>query len=121
MQIRLHEIEIGAAEPGQTADFFSSVLGLPVKLQEHGLTVFDSGMSGLDFNVSDHLPAGVVRVSFLTNDLQNCIVALENQQLPYEGPFESHLAMLAIRFKAPNGMDIVINTPTDSSPVWLKL
>jgi len=120
MQIRLHEIEIGATAPGQTATFFSSVLGLPVKLQENGLSVFDSGMSGLDFNVSDHLADGAVRVSFLTDDLQNCILTLEKQQQPYEGPYESHLGMLAIRFKAPNGTEIVINTPTDSSPLWLK-
>jgi len=121
MRIRLHEIETGATDPGQTSDFFSSVLGLPVKLQENNLTVFDSGIAGLDFNISDHLLAGAVRISFLTDDLQHCIQALEKQQLRLEGPYESHLGMLAVRFMAPNGIEVVINTATDSSPDWLKL
>lgn len=121
MRIRIHEIETGAAEPGQTAGFFSSVLGLPMKLQENNLTVFDSGIAGLDFNVSDHLITGAVRISFLTDDLQHCIHALEKQQIKFEGPYESHLGMLAIRFMLPNGIEMVINTRTDSSPEWLKL
>ncbi len=121
MRIRLHEIEMGTTEPNQTAGFFSSVLGLPVKLQENKLTVFDSGTAGLDFNVSDHLLAGAVRISFLTDDLQHFIQALEKQRLKFEGPYESHLGMLAIRFMAPNGIEVVVNTTTDSSPAWLKL
>lgn len=121
MRIRIHEIEMGAGEPGQAADFFSLVLGLPVKLQENNLTVFDSGIAGLDFNVSDHLLAGALRISFLTDDLQHCIQSLEKQQLKFGGPYESHLGMLAIRFITPNGIEIVINTRTDSSPEWLKL
>jgi catechol 2,3-dioxygenase-like lactoylglutathione lyase family enzyme len=121
MRIRLHEIEMGAAEPGQTTDFFSSVLGLEVKLQENALTVFDSGIAGFDFNVSDHLLAGAVRISFLTDDLQRCIQVLEQKQLRFEGPYESHLGMLAVRFMAPNGIEVVVNTTTDSSPAWLKL
>ena len=120
MFIRLHEIEMGDTQHNDAALFFSSVLGLPVKMNEHTLTVFDSGLKKLDFNVSDHLPEGVVRISFLTDHLQSVIQMLEKSSVQYEGPFASHLGMLAVRFKAPNGVEIVVNTATDSSPEWLK-
>ncbi|MBW0178076.1 VOC family protein [Sediminibacterium sp.] len=120
MHIRIQEIEMGAAEPGQTTNFFSSVLKLPVKLQENTLTVFDGGIPGLDINIADHLPPGAVRISFLTDDLQSLITIIKEQQLLFEGPYESHLGMLAIRFKTPDGIEIVVNTATDSSPGWLK-
>jgi len=120
MRIRLHEIETGISAAGQTENIFSSLLGLPVKLKENSLTVFDSGVPGLDFNVSDHLPPGAVRISFLTDDLQSLVQKLKEQQIVYEGPYESHLAMLAIRFKTPDGVEVVVNTATDSSPDWLK-
>lgn len=119
MRIGLHEIEMGASEPRQTADSFSSVLRLPLKLKENKPAVFDRGTAGLDFNVADHLPAGAVRISFLTDNLQSCIQPVEKQQFPYEGPYESHLSILAIRLRAPNRIEVVINTATDSSPVWL--
>lgn len=49
------------------------------------------------------------------------IHVLESHGISYEGPYESHLGMLTIRFKAPNGIEILVNTATDSSPVWLQI
>ena len=94
MHIRLHEIEMGAASATASTTFLSSILGLPVKLQENTLTVFDSGIKGLDLNVSDHLSAGTTRISFLTDDLQGFVQRLKEQAVTYEGPYESHLGML---------------------------
>lgn len=120
MRIRIHEIETGAANPEKTADLLSSLLGLPLKLQQASLTVLDSGITGLDFNISNHLAEGAVRISFLTDDMQSLIQHLNDRHITYEGPYESHLAMLAVRFKMLNGIEIVVNTATDSSPDWLK-
>lgn len=119
MKMRIHEIEIGAAEVGATKSFFQSILGLKPKLEEDNLIVFDSGNNGVDFNISNHLPAGVTQISFITDDLKAVMKQLDQSKIQYEGPFESHLAMLTLRLQTPDGVQIVINTPTDSSPDWL--
>lgn len=119
MKMRIHEIEIGAAELETTKSFFQSILGLKPKLEQNNLTVFDSGNNGLDFNISNHLPIGITQISFITDDLKAVMKQLNQSKIQYEGPFESHLAMLAIRLQTPDGIKIVVNTPTDSSPDWL--
>lgn len=118
--MRLHEIELGANNPTGISEMLASALGLPVKLSENTLTVFDTGNQGVDFNVANHLPDGTVRISFITDDLQAVVNRFKDQQISFEGPYESHLSMMAIKFVTPNGIHIVINTPTDSSPEWLK-
>ncbi|TDO28271.1 hypothetical protein [Sediminibacterium goheungense] len=121
MRIRLHEIETGASSLTSATDILSSVLGLSVKLQQEALTVFDAGIPDIDLNISHHLPEGAVRISFITDDMQTVIQRLQTKHLLFEGPYESHLGMLAVRFLLPNGIEIVVNTTTDSSPEWLKV
>lgn len=118
--MRLHEIELGANNPVVISDLLATTLELPVKLSENTLTVFDTGNQGVDLNVANHLANGAVRISFITDNLQAVIIRLKSQQITFEGPYESHLSMMAIKFVTSNGIVIVINTPTDSSPEWLK-
>lgn len=119
MKIRIHEIEIGAGAPATEKQFFQT-LGLSPALEEARLTVFNAGVKGLDFNVADHLPNGVVQISLLTDDLKQVMQVLTDNGTAFEGPFESHLAMLSVRLHSPSGINIIINTPTDGSPDWLK-
>jgi len=120
MRIRIHEIETGSKDPQASVSFFK-VLGLAPVIEQDGLTVFNSGQKGIDFNVSHHLPSGITRISFMTDDLKAMMQHLIDQQVLFEGPFESHLGMLSIQLQSPDGITIIINTPTDSSPSWLVI
>lgn len=117
--MRIHEIEIGAAQVSDAKNFFQSIFGLHSKVEENALVVFDSGINGLDFNVSNHLPSGGTQISFITDDLKTVMKQLAQSKIQFEGPFESHLEMIAIRLQTPDGVRIIVNTPTDSSPDWL--
>ncbi|MBL0882076.1 MAG: hypothetical protein IBJ16_01795 [Chitinophagaceae bacterium] len=120
MKIRIHEIEMGSQDLLYTSAFFK-LLGLPPAIEQDGLTVFSSGQPGMDLNVSKHMPQGITQLSFITDDLKSMMEQLTVQSILFEGPYESHLGMLSIRLVSPDGIPIVINTPTDSSPAWLQV
>lgn len=70
---------------------FETVLGLLPAVQQGGLTVFDAGLPGLDFNVFSHQAKGAVVISFLTGDLEEAQRRLSEKGIAYEGPAASHL------------------------------
>lgn len=121
MKIRLHEIELGTSEPEKSKQFYQSTLGLDLSVDQDGLKVFKTGIDGLDFNTSVHLPPKVVVASFITENLQEVIDRLNAMNIPFDGPKNSHLEMLSIEFKDPDGNIIKVNTPTSASPSWLKV
>lgn len=120
MKIRIHEIEMGSDNLSASGSFFK-MLGLQPTIEQSELTVFNSGQKGFDLNVSKHLSQGVTQISFITDDLKAMVQHLHEHQIAFEGPYESHLGMLSIKLQSPDGIPIVINTPTDSSPSWLIL
>ena len=101
--------------------FFQSLLGLNPNLQQERLAVFDAGVKGLDFNISNHLPPGNVVISFLTDDLEAVQEKLNNAGISFEGPVPSHLGMSSIHFKTPDGLPVKVNAPGPGSPDWLKV
>ena len=120
MKIRIHEIEMGSHDLSTSGTFFK-MLGLQPTIEQNELMVFNSGQKGMDLNVSKHLPQGVTQISLITDDLKAMMQQLHEQQVVFEGPYESHLGMLSIKLQSPDGIPIVINTPTDSSPSWLQV
>jgi hypothetical protein len=120
MKIRLHEIELGSANPGEDKKLFTDILGLRLSLEQEHLKVIDPGIPGLDLNFSTHLASGNVAISFLCDDLESVITILKQQNIPFFGPEKSHLGMLSIRFEQ-HGYTIKINTRTSESPDWLQL
>lgn len=121
MKIRLHEIEFGSNDVESTTLFYQTVFGLQPTIQQEGLTVLDAGLKGLDFNLSNHLPQGVLAVSFLTDNLSEIESRLKQAGITYQGPTSSHLDMSCLEFKNPDGYTIKVNTPGPSSPEWLKV
>jgi catechol 2,3-dioxygenase-like lactoylglutathione lyase family enzyme len=121
MKIRLHEIEYGSADPEKTKTFYDNLLGLDTKVDQEGLKVFNSGITGLDLNCSTHIAPLAVVTSFITDDLPAIIERLQQSGVPFEGPVASHLGMICIRFTNPDGFCIKVNTPTEASPPWLKV
>jgi hypothetical protein len=109
MKLRLHEIEIGTGNVANTTEFFQSALGLNPLLKQNGLTVFDAGLQGLDFNISNHLSTGNVILSFLTDDLAAVQEQLTKAGISFRGPSSSHLGMTFIQFNSPEGLLINVN------------
>lgn len=120
MKIRIHEIEMGSNDLSASGSFYK-MLGLQSVIEQSDLMVFNSGLNGIDLNVSKHLSQGVTQISFITDDLKAVMQLLTTHTIPFEGPYESHLGMLAVKLQSPDGIPIVINTPTDSSPTWLQV
>ena len=121
MKIRLQEIELGTHDTIVSKSFYNSILGLDTVVDQENLKVFESGIAGMDFNTSTHLPAKVMVTSFLTDDLQAVIERLTASRVPFDGPRKSHLGMTAIEFKDPDGYLIRVNQPSDTSPSWLTV
>jgi catechol 2,3-dioxygenase-like lactoylglutathione lyase family enzyme len=121
MKIRLQEIEFGTQNLDVSKGFYKSVLGLDTIVDQERLNVFKSGVEGMDFNTSTHLPAKVMVTSFLTDDLQTVIQRLIAGGISFEGPHNAHLGMSTIEFKDPDGYLIRVNQPGDSSPSWLQV
>lgn len=121
MKIRIQEIELGTNDPGKSKLFYSSILGLETTVDQSGLKVFNSGVTGVDFNTSTHFPYNTTVTSFLTDDLQTVIDNLSSKGIVFSGPKKSHLGMTTIEFNDPDGHLIRVNQPTKESPVWLKV
>jgi hypothetical protein len=121
MKVRLHEIEVGSNDVEKTTAFYQTIFLFQPAIRQEGLTVFDAGLKRLDFNLSSHLPQGIVAISFLTDDLSEIERRLKDAGIAYEGPSSSHLGMTCIEFRSPDGYVIKVNTPGPASPEWLKV
>ena len=121
MKIRLQEIEFGSQDPAISKDFYKSILGLDTVVDKENLNVFKSGIAGVDFNTSTHLPVNVTVTSFLTDDLQLIIERLNASGISFDGPKQSHLGMTTIEFKDPDGYLVRVNQPGDTSPSRLTV
>jgi catechol 2,3-dioxygenase-like lactoylglutathione lyase family enzyme len=117
--MKLHEIELPAKDPEASKHFYHELLGLPVRVDQQGLKVFDPGIGGLDFDTSNH-NQGRVRIAFLVYDLDQTIAALRAKGLHILEPFDSHLGMRGIRLEDPDGNLVIIHAPTERSPEWLR-
>ena len=121
MKIRLQEIEFGAGNTDKSKGFYQAILGLDPIIDQDQLKVFNSGVPGVDFNISAHRPVNTVSASFLTTDLQKIIDRLQLTGVLFDGPSASHLGMLSISLQDPDGNFVKINQPTQESPSWLKV
>jgi catechol 2,3-dioxygenase-like lactoylglutathione lyase family enzyme len=119
MKIKLHEIELNASDPEASKRFYSQILGLPVNVDQAGLKCFDSGWPSLDLDVSVHFP-GKVSISFLVEDLDAFADELRAKGVAVDDPTESHLGMRAFALEDPDGHRVEIQSPTETSPPWLK-
>jgi catechol 2,3-dioxygenase-like lactoylglutathione lyase family enzyme len=119
MKIKLHEIELNSAKPEVSKEFYGTLLGLPVNVDQDGLKCFGSGLPGLDLDASVHFP-GKTSISFLVNDIEAYAAMLREKGLEVDEPEDSHLGMRAFSLEDPDGHHVEIQSPTDKSPNWLK-
>ena len=121
MKTRLHEIEFGSQDPNESKLFYNNILELDTFVDHDELKVFNAGVLGVDFNISKHLPAKAMVVSFLTDDLKKVMDNLNANSVRFDGPKPSHLGMTCISFNDPDGYKVKINQSTEESPTWLKV
>jgi catechol 2,3-dioxygenase-like lactoylglutathione lyase family enzyme len=119
MEIRLHEIEFFSEDVESAKGFYQDVLGLGVAVDQEGLKVFDSGLEGVDLNVSVH-NKDKVSMSFLVEDIDEYAEGLKGKGVNFDGPVDIHLGMRAIRMEDPDGRIIEIQCAGEDSPPWLK-
>lgn len=118
MKLKLHEIELNAKDVEASGVFYHDLLGLAVAVDQEGLKVFDTGWPGVDLNASTHKP-GKLTISFLVEDIEECIAELTEKGCRNLRIYETHLGMQAIELKDPDGNRIEIQSPTDKSPQFL--
>ncbi|RZK43020.1 MAG: hypothetical protein EOO90_05025 [Pedobacter sp.] len=119
MKIRLHEIEYGSLDKEQSKNFYQAIFGFEPVIDQPNLAVFNLETSDIDLNVSEHIPANSIRVSYLTDDLNEVIERLTSNSIPFKGPEKWHLGMTSIEFSDPNGYIIRVNQPGADSPEGL--
>ncbi len=120
MKIKLHEIELGVSNPNASKEFYRSLPGMSMSVDQPALKVFHTGIPQLDLNFSTHLGQGEVMLSFICDDLEEAIALLSGKNIAYEGPVSSHLGMRSITFKDPGGYKVKINQASADSPAWLQ-
>ena len=119
MKIKLHEIELNSKNPETSKEFYNSLLGIPINVDQDGLKCFDSGWPGLDVGTSIHFP-GKVSISFLVDNIDAYMANLREKGVNVDDPEESHLGMRAFSLEDPDGHRVEIQSPTEKSPQWLK-
>jgi len=111
MKITLQEIEFGSENVAQTKLFYQTIFGFETAVDQENLSVFNLAANAIDFNISTHLPPQTVCVSFLTDNLDEVMKKLNENAIVFDGPKPSHLGMMSIAFKDPNGNSIKVNQP----------
>ncbi len=105
MKLRLLEVELNSDDPEKAKDFYHGQLGLGVAHDQKGLKVFDSGVPGVDFDVSVHFP-GQVSISFFAEDIQECIETLTERGATILEEYGDPVS--GVRLEDPDGRRIEI-------------
>jgi catechol 2,3-dioxygenase-like lactoylglutathione lyase family enzyme len=119
VRLKLHEVELNAKDPEASKRFYHHMLGLRISIDEDHLKVFDTGWPGVDLDASGHHP-GQMSVSFLVEDLDRFVTELRAKGMEVADPQPAHLGMRNVVLTDPDGNRIAVQSPTETSPEWLK-
>lgn len=120
MSIKILEIEFGTKNPEKSKHFYEVILGVEPTINQSELKVFNLKDNAVDFNLSTHLPPQHMCTTFITDQLDELMTRLNAAQIDFSPPKPSHLGMLTIQLRDPDGYLIRINQATAESPVWLR-
>ena len=116
----LHEIELFSLDPEKEKSIYQDMLRLKLNIDNLGLSVYDSGLKGLDLNISTHNPDNKVSLSFLVHDVDVYYKMIKGKGIPVSEPYDSHLGLREIKFSDKEGFQLKLHSPTDKSPDWIK-
>lgn len=117
--MKLHEIGLFAKDPKASRLFYHEILGLDVHHEEDGLSVFDGGWPGIEIGACSGYPDRD-HVSFIVDDVDELAPALHEKGAKFGGPGEVNLGKREIVLEDPDGLRILIQSPTDASPEWVR-
>ena len=117
--MKLHEIGLFAADPEASRKFYHGILGLRLDHDEPGLAVFDGGWPGLEIGACSGYPDRV-HISFIVDDVDRLANDLRARAVEFEGPADIHLGKRGIMLTDPDGLRVLIQSPTGASPEWLQ-
>jgi catechol 2,3-dioxygenase-like lactoylglutathione lyase family enzyme len=117
--MRLHEIGLLAKDPKASKRFYHETLGLGLDHEEEGLSVFDGGWPGIEIGACSGYPDRV-HISFIVEDVDKLAERLRAKEIEFAGPAEIHLGKRCIMLRDPDGLRVLIQSPTEASPDWLK-
>ena len=117
--MKLHEIGLYAADPEASKRFYHDVLGLRLDHDEPGLAVFGSGWPGLEIGACSGYPDRV-HISFIVDDVDRVADELRAKGVEVKGPADIHLGKRGIILSDPDGLRVLIHSPTEASPDWLQ-
>jgi catechol 2,3-dioxygenase-like lactoylglutathione lyase family enzyme len=116
--MKLHEVGLLSKDPKASKKFYHDVLGLHVDHEEDGLSVFNGGWPGLEIGCSEY-PDRIL-LSFIVDDVDKLAEELRAKEVKFVGPGDIHLDKRAIALTDPDGLRILIQSPTEASPDWVK-
>ena len=117
--MRLHEIGLYARDPKASRAFYHDTLGPELHHHEPGLSVFDGGWPGVEIGACSGYPDRV-HISFIVDDVDELAEELRARGVVFEGPADIHLDKRGITLRDPDGLRVLIQSPTEASPDWLK-
>lgn len=117
--MKLHEIGLRAADPDASRRFYHDTLGLRLDHDEPGLAVFDSGWPGLEIGACSGY-SDRVHISFIVDDVDRLADEFRARGVEFEGPGDVHLGKRAIMLTDPDGLRVLIQSPTEASPDWVQ-
>ena len=117
--MKLHEIGLFAKDPAASKKFYHDILGLNLHHEEDGLSVFDGGWPGLEIGACSGYPDRV-HISFIVKDVDKLAEQFREKGIKFAGPADIHLDKRAIMLKDPDGLRVLIQSPTGASPEWVK-
>ncbi|MHC4611479.1 MAG: VOC family protein [Planctomycetota bacterium] len=117
--MKLHEIGLFAKDPQASRKFYHDTLGLRLDHEEPGLSVFDGGWPGIEIGACAGYPDRV-HISFIVDDVDELAGELRARGIEFQGPADIHLGKRGIVLRDPDGLRVLIQSPTEDSPDWVK-
>jgi catechol 2,3-dioxygenase-like lactoylglutathione lyase family enzyme len=108
-----------AKDPKATKKCYHDILGLRIDHEENGLSVFDGGWPGLEIGACSDYPDRV-HLSSIVDDVDKLAEEFRVKKIKFGGPGEIHLGKRAIVLMDADGLRVLIQSPTEASPGWLK-
>lgn len=120
MKIKLLEIEFGSKDLESSNNFYQRIFDSKPAIDQSNLKVFNLKANQIDFNISKHFNSAEICTTFLTDNLEEMMANLRQTKIEFNGPTPSHLGMISIDFRDPDGHLLKVNQATSESPDWLK-
>jgi catechol 2,3-dioxygenase-like lactoylglutathione lyase family enzyme len=117
--MKLHEIGLLVKDPKASQKFYHDTLGLDLHHEEDGLSVFNSGWPGVEIGACSGYPDRV-HISFIVDDVNKLAEELRSKGIKFGGPGDIHLGKRAIVLMDPDGLRVLIQSPTAASPDWVQ-